>query len=97
MPSTSGPRTIAMIISMSSTVKSGRYNVSTWVVYASSIPLLLCIILWFCMRCAGSIMRFMGKSGIEATSRIMGFLLVCVGAQFIINGVKELILSFPNI
>nr|WP_255305700.1 MarC family protein [Gilliamella apicola] len=97
MPSTSGPRTIAMIISMSSTVKSGRYNVSTWVVYASSIPLLLCIILWFCMRCAGSIMRFMGKSGIEATSRIMFFLLVCVGTQFIINGVKELILSFSNI
>ncbi|MCX8580219.1 hypothetical protein J3U18_00730 [Gilliamella sp. B3482] len=42
-------------------------------------------------------MRFMGKSGIEATSRIMVFLLVCVGTQFIINGVKELILSFPNI
>lgn len=42
-------------------------------------------------------MRFMGKSGIEATSKIRGFLLVCVGAQFIINGVKELILSFQNI
>ncbi|WP_416380751.1 MarC family NAAT transporter [Gilliamella sp. B3023] len=97
MPSTAGPGTIAMIISMSSTVKSGGYNVSTWVVYASSIPLLLCIILWFCMRNAGSIMRFMGKSGIEATSKIMGFLLVCVGTQFIINGVKELILSFQNI
>lgn len=97
MPSTAGPRTIAMIISMSSTVKSGGYNVSTWVVYASSIPLLLCIILWFCMRNAGSIMQFIGKSGIEATSKIMGFLLVCVGTQFIINGVKELILSFQNI
>lgn len=86
-----------MIISMSSTLKSGGYNLSTWVVYASSIPLLLCIILWFCMRSAGSMLQFMGKSGIEATSRIMRFLLVCVGAQFIINGVKELILSFPNI
>ncbi|MCO6550763.1 MULTISPECIES: MarC family NAAT transporter [unclassified Gilliamella] len=99
MPSTAGPGTIAMIISMSSTVKSGGYDVSTWVVYTASIlvPLLLCIILWFCMRSAGSIMRFMGKSGIEATSRIMGFLLVCVGTQFIINGIKEIILNFPNI
>lgn len=96
MPSTAGPGTIAMIISTASTVKGGGYHVSTWVIYASSIlvPLLLCIILWFSMRSAGSIMRFMGKSGIEATSRIMGFLLVCMGTQFMINGILELIRTY---
>ncbi len=73
MPSTAGPGTIAMIISMSSTVKSGGYNVSTWVVYASSIPLLLCIILWFCMRNAGSIMRFMGKVALKPLQKLWGF------------------------
>lgn len=99
MPSTAGPGTIAMIISIASTVQSGGYDVATWVIYTASIlvPLLLCLILWICMRSAGDIMRLIGKSGIEATSRIMGFLLVCMGTQFVINGVKELIISYPNI
>ncbi|STQ59780.1 multiple antibiotic resistance protein [Pseudescherichia vulneris] len=40
-------------------------------------------------------MRLVGKSGIEAISRLMGFLLVCMGVQFIINGVLEIISSYP--
>lgn len=98
MPSTAGPGTIAMIISMASTVKSGQYHVASWVIYASSllVPLLLCIILWICLRSAGEIMRLMGPSGIDAISRIMGFLLVCMGVQFMINGVYELIEHYPH-
>lgn len=99
MPSTAGPGTIAMIISMASTVQSGGYDVTPWVIYVASIlvPLLLCLILWGCMRSAGAIMRLIGKSGIEAASRIMGFLLVCMGTQFVINGILELIHSYPHI
>jgi multiple antibiotic resistance protein len=32
--------------------------------------------------------------GIEAISRLMGFLLVCMGVQFIINGVLEIIKTY---
>ncbi|MDR8236277.1 stress protection protein MarC, partial [Klebsiella pneumoniae] len=48
-------------------------------------------ILWACLRSSGAIMRLVGKGGIEAISRLMGFLLVCMGVQFIINGVLEII------
>ncbi len=34
-------------------------------------------------------MRLVGKGGIEAISRLMGFLLVCMGVQFIINGIRK--------
>ena len=40
-------------------------------------------------------MRLVGKGGIEAISRLMGFLLVCMGVQFIINGVLEIISTYP--
>lgn len=40
------------------------------------------------------IMRLVGKGGIEAISRLMGFLLVCMGVQFIINGVLEIIKTY---
>ncbi|QIQ21349.1 MarC family NAAT transporter [Zophobihabitans entericus] len=99
MPSTAGPGTIAMIISTAASVKTGAIEMTPWVMYTASIlvPLSLSLILWFCLRSSGVIMRLFGKSGIEAISRIMGFLLVCMGVQFVINGVVELILNFPNI
>ena len=43
------------------------------------------------LRSSGAIMRLVGKGGIEAISRLMGFLLVCMGVQFIINGILEII------
>ncbi|CAM7536679.1 hypothetical protein ESCOCP349M_19230 [Escherichia coli] len=39
-------------------------------------------------------MRLVGKGGIEAISRLMGFLLVCMGVQFIINGILEIIKTY---
>lgn len=95
MPSTAGPGTIAMIISSASTVKHG-VDFPDWVVLAAPpiIFALVGIILWGCLRSSGAIMRLVGKGGIEAISRLMGFLLVCMGVQFIINGVLEIITNY---
>jgi len=95
MPSTAGPGTIAMIISSSSTVKHG-VNFADWIVLVAPplIFLAVAVILWGCLRSSGAIMRLVGKGGIEAISRLMGFLLVCMGVQFIINGVLEIISTY---
>lgn len=86
MPSTAGPGTIAMIISTASTVRAGDFPV--WVMHLAPVItfLLISVILWLSLRSSGAIMRFIGKGGIEAISRLMGFLLVCMGVQFVING-----------
>lgn len=96
MPSTAGPGTIAMIISSASTIKHG-VEFSPWVVLVAPplIFALVSLILWGSLRSSGAIMRLVGKSGIEAISRLMGFLLVCMGVQFIINGVLEIIKTWP--
>nr|MBA2815929.1 alcohol dehydrogenase [Candidatus Pantoea persica] len=39
-------------------------------------------------------MTLVGKGGIEAISRLMSFLLVCMGVQFVINGVQEVAHNF---
>lgn len=95
MPSTAGPGTIAMIISTASTVKHG-VEFPEWVVLAAP-PItfaLVALILWVSLRSSGAIMRMVGKGGIEAISRLMGFLLECMGVQFIINGVLEIITTY---
>lgn len=95
MPSTAGPGTIAMIISSASTVRDGS-TFPDWVITVAPplIFALIGIIVWASLRSSGAIMRWVGKGGIEAISRLMGFLLVCMGVQFIINGVLEIIKTY---
>ncbi|KOC89532.1 MarC family NAAT transporter [Winslowiella iniecta] len=97
MPSTAGPGTIAMIISSASTIRNGT-DFSPWVVMVAPVLtfLTVSVILWLCLRSSGAIMRAVGKGGIEAISRLMGFLLVCMGVQFIINGVLEVITTYSH-
>ncbi|CUZ26466.1 MarC family NAAT transporter [Serratia marcescens] len=96
MPSTAGPGTIAMIISSASSVKDNTLGFEPWVLAVAPVAIFLtvAVILWGCLLSSGAIMRLVGKSGIEAISRLMGFLLVCMGVQFIINGVLEIISTY---
>ncbi|EFB71121.1 inner membrane protein [Providencia rustigianii] len=92
MPSTAGPGTIAMIISMASSVITNEHAYPHWVILIAPplVFLIFSIILWACLKSSTIIMKFFGKSGIDAISRLMGFLLVCMGVQFIITGIGEL-------
>lgn len=92
MPSTAGPGTIAMLISAAAGIESG-VDVMPWVLMLAPLLTFFCVslILWLCLRSSGLIMRWLGAGGIAAISRLMGFLLVCMGTQFIINGVMEIV------
>lgn len=95
MPGFAGPGTIAMVISIASTLPS--FGAPMWVML--SAPILsfigLCLFLWFCLKSSAKIVAKIGQSGIDAISRVMGFLLVCMGVQFCINGVIELMQQVP--
>lgn len=94
MPTTAGPGTIAMVVTIAASVgSSDRFE--PWVLRIA--PIAVCatigLIVWLCLRSADLIMRIVGRSGIEAISRLMGFLLVVMGVQFVINGVLEIVAS----
>lgn len=90
MPSTAGPGTIALIISASAGIKTNT-AFPHWVLLTAPplIFLATSFVLWLCLRASDVIMRTVGNSGIDAISRMMGFLLVCMGVQFAINGALE--------
>ncbi len=94
MPSTAGPGTIAMLISAAAQIESGT-SVSPWVVLIAPTLTFLCfsLILWLCLRASKRIQRRLGNGGIAAISRLMGFLLVCMGTQFIITGISAVVLE----
>lgn len=98
MPSTAGPGTIAMIISTAASIPS-RTDIAQWVLYIAPVItfFLISLIVWLCLRGSTSIMKYVGHSGIDAISRVMGFLLICMGIQFMINGVLEIIADLPTL
>lgn len=98
MPSTAGPGTIAMIISSAASLQ-GNVTFAPWVLNVAPVItfLLASLIVWAGLRGATSIMRWLGNSGIDAIARVMGFLLICMGVQFVINGIVEIIAQLPHL
>ncbi|MBC7202028.1 MAG: MarC family NAAT transporter [Pusillimonas sp.] len=95
LPGTAGPGTMAMIISSSSRLDSVRSHYAEWVIWVAPIVIavLLGALFFVCMRSAHRLVKFVGHDGIDAISRVMGFLLVCMGVQLVINGIEEIVAS----
>ena len=92
MPTLSGPGSIAVVISMSTGVHS-QTSLPIWLGYLSVVCgiLLVAYISWLVLRTSDRLTSLLGSEGIEAVSRIMGFLLICIGVQFVINGIASLL------
>lgn len=89
MPSLAGPGSIAVVIGMSTTAQAGDSVIARHVLIAVGIAL-TAVFCYFVLRSATSLARLLGPSGVSAMTGIMGFLLVCIGVQFVINGVMQL-------
>ncbi len=94
MPSLSGPGSMAVVITMSSSIDSRRM-VDRVFAYAGVIIAIIitALISWLVLRGAGALRRILGLNGVNSLSRIMGFILICIGIQFAINGVRDLVLD----
>jgi multiple antibiotic resistance protein len=90
MPCTTGPGTIAFIISAASTIHMRSYTYSVHLAVVT-VAILFALEFWICMSGATTIKRLLGVKGIDALARVMGFLLVCIGVQFAINGIQDLL------
>lgn len=93
MPSLSGPGSIATVISMSSTIRHEEQGARIvvehiGVIIGIGVAALVC---YFVLRAAEQLSNKLGSAGIGAIARIMGFLMICIGVQFVINGVRELV------
>jgi len=82
MPMLSGPGSIAVTLGLASLAK-------TWVDYAaiSVVIVAVAVIAYVILRLSASVVAFIGTAGMNAITKVMGFLLLCIGIQFIVNGV----------
>jgi multiple antibiotic resistance protein len=82
MPMLSGPGSIAVTLGFTSLA-------SGWIDYVAIILGILgvAILAYFTLRLSSRVVLVIGANGMNALTKIMGFLLVCVGIQFVVNGV----------
>jgi multiple antibiotic resistance protein len=90
MPGLSGPGSIAVVIGMSATVQESQHIVVGHMLIAIGVAIVGVISYWV-LKAATRLSRVLGVAGMNAMARIMGFLLICIGVQFMINGVLDVV------
>jgi multiple antibiotic resistance protein len=87
LPLVAGPGALAVVIAASA--KIGTFS---WLPYlAITLAIFLTsLFTWICLRFSGRLLGFMGVTGMNAITRIMGFLLICIAIQMIITGSENL-------
>lgn len=82
MPMLSGPGSIAVTLGFTS-LATGPVD---YIAIIAGI-LVVAAITWVTLRLSGRIVTLIGPVGVSAMTKIMGFLIMCIGVQFVVNGI----------
>lgn len=82
MPMLSGPGSIAVTLGFTS-LATGPLD------YLAIIAgiVVVAAITYVVLRVSGRVVTFIGPVGMNAMTKIMGFLIMCIGVQFVVNGI----------
>lgn len=85
IPMIAGPGTISLLI----TYKQEYDNISDMVIIISAI-ILATICIYLILKSSFIIAKSLGASGINALSRIIGFIVIAIGVQLVISSVVDI-------
>ncbi|MDO5767996.1 MAG: MarC family protein [Psychrobacter sp.] len=100
------PSTAAAVVPLAIPMMIGPGGISTVIIYSSQISgiwrvtaviiagLLISVFCYLSLMMAGRISRFLGETGLNIMSRIMGMLLAAVAIEIIVSGLRTI---FPNL
>ncbi len=91
MPNISGPGTIAVVMGYGSQIPPG-YAVSGHIVVVIGIAVSV-VVAYMALSFSTSVEKLLKGHGIQAVSKIMGFLLACVAVQFIASGIHDFVID----
>ncbi|MFV1883974.1 MAG: MarC family NAAT transporter [Balneola sp.] len=84
MPLLSGPGSIAVVIGFGSQAS----GVTDYIINGVAV-FLVALLAWAILRVAPWLNKLIGKSGMTVITRMMGFIALAIGVQFIINGIAK--------
>ncbi len=90
MPFTTGPGTISVAIALSSQRPASGGGTLAFFGGMSLAALCIAALVWICYRWSDQVVALLGAGGARVMSRLVAFLLLCVGVQIISTGVESL-------
>lgn len=88
MPMLSGPGSISLLISLAL-----ELTVIWDYLLVIAAVLMMALVTYLILRVSPRLVSFLGESGISALSRMMGFIVLAIGIQFIANGAIPMLKS----
>lgn len=82
IPMLAGPGSISLLIGM-----YDQYQLSLERIFTVFAILLVCLATFLVLRCSHFIVKFLGASGINAVSRIIGFIVIAIGIEYISSSI----------
>lgn len=94
MPFTTGPGAISVAIALSSQRPAEGHSVVPFFLGASLAVVVIALMVWGFYRASDRVLALLGVNGARVMSRLMAFLLMCIGVQIVASGVEALIVQF---
>lgn len=88
IPMLAGPGTISLLITYNQ-----EYTLTKEVLIILSAVVLVAVAIYLILKSAHFIVKFLGASGINALSRIIGFIVIAIGVQYIISSVENIVIA----
>ncbi|MGC1481984.1 MAG: MarC family protein, partial [Chthoniobacterales bacterium] len=88
MPLLAGPGSIATVIGLT----AAKTSQSAWA-YGEMLGAIIAVVLvcWVILANSERLLGLLGVNGANALTKIMGFILLCIGVQLLIDGVMQLV------
>ena len=86
MPMLAGPGSISLLIAYYQ-----EHHETSDIIFSCLAILAVAILIYIILRSAHYLAKYLGASGIVAISRIVGFLTIAIGIQYIISSVLSII------
>jgi multiple antibiotic resistance protein len=91
MPITAGPGTIAVAIALSASRPKTLDGFGGFFVGETGAAMAVALVIWLAYSSTERIGRMMGTAGSRIVTRLMAFLLLCIGVQIMITGVVDVL------
>jgi multiple antibiotic resistance protein len=93
IPTLSGPGSMSVVITGFTKIAAATSVADRISGYVSAVLVILTVALsaFLILRASRRVLRLLGDDGIASLKGIMGFLLVCIGVQFVANGIAEFV------
>jgi multiple antibiotic resistance protein len=89
MPFTTGPGTISVAITLGSNRPAAVHELIPLFVGNSGAAVLMGLVIWGTYRYADRLSALLGHTGTRIFTRLSAFILLCIGAQILLNGADD--------